>query len=85
MAIEIPSGDLLRQENVDAIVNAVNCVGVMGKGIALQFKHKWPANFQAYQAACRAGAVCPGTMFIHDNGALIKPHYIVNFPAKDHW
>ncbi|QEL57333.1 type II toxin-antitoxin system antitoxin DNA ADP-ribosyl glycohydrolase DarG [Chromobacterium paludis] len=85
MAIETMRGDLLRQEDVDAIVNTVNCVGVMGKGIALQFKHKWPANFQAYQAACRAGTLRPGKMFIHDNGALAKPHYIVNFPTKDHW
>jgi O-acetyl-ADP-ribose deacetylase (regulator of RNase III) len=85
MAIEITRGDLLRQEDVEAIVNTVNCVGVMGKGIALQFKNKWPANFQAYQAACRAGDVRPGKMFIHDNGALVKPHYIVNFPTKDHW
>lgn len=85
MAIEITHGDLLRQEDVDAIVNTVNCVGVMGKGIALQFKNKWPANFKAYEAACRAGQVRPGTMFIYDSGGLVKPNYIINFPTKDHW
>jgi len=83
--IQIKQGDLLKQDDVDAIVNAVNCVGVMGMGIALQFKKKWPANFAEYAAACKAGAVRPGRMFIHDSGGQIKPHYIINFPTKDHW
>ena len=55
MAIMTTSGDLLKQHDVDAIVNTVNCVGVIGKGIALQFKKKWPQNFKAYAAACKAG------------------------------
>jgi O-acetyl-ADP-ribose deacetylase (regulator of RNase III) len=50
--IKFTGGDLLKQNDVDAIVNTVNCVGVMGKGIALQFKNKWPDNFAAYAAAC---------------------------------
>lgn len=78
-------GDLLKQDDVDAIVNTVNCVGVMGKGIALQFKNKWPANFREYAAACKAGEVRPGRMFVHDSGGLVKPNYIINFPTKDHW
>jgi O-acetyl-ADP-ribose deacetylase (regulator of RNase III) len=78
-------GDLLRQDDVDAIVNTVNCVGVMGKGIALQFKNKWPANFTAYAAACKAGEVRPGRMFMFDTGGLLKPNFIINFPTKDHW
>jgi O-acetyl-ADP-ribose deacetylase (regulator of RNase III) len=85
MTIALTHGDLLKQHDVDAIVNTVNCVGVMGKGIALQFKNKWPANFQQYQAACKAGEVRPGRMLIHDCGGLIKPNYIINFPTKDHW
>lgn len=60
MPIHPTHGDLLAQDDVDAIVNTVNCVGVMGKGIALQFKNKWPANFYAYEAACKAGKVRPG-------------------------
>jgi O-acetyl-ADP-ribose deacetylase (regulator of RNase III) len=83
--IKLMHGDLLKQDDVDAIVNTVNCVGVMGKGIALQFKNKWPANFNQYAAACKAGDVRPGRMFVHDAGGLVKPHYIVNFPTKDHW
>lgn len=85
MTIESSTGDLLKQQDVDAIVNTVNCVGVMGKGIALQFKKKWPANFKAYAAACKAGEIRLGKMFIFDLGALATPRYIINFPTKDHW
>ena len=83
--IKLTQGDLLKQDDVDAIVNTVNCVGVMGKGIALQFKNKWPANFTAYAAACKAGEVRPGQMFVFDSGGLVKPNFIINFPTKDHW
>lgn len=85
MTIHTTYGDLLRQDDVDAIVNTVNCVGVMGKGIALQFKNKWPANFAAYHAACKAGQVRPGRMMVFDAGAYAQPHFIINFPTKDHW
>ena len=83
--IKLTQGDLLKQDDVDVIVNTVNCVGVMGKGIALQFKNKWPANFTAYAAACKAGQVCPGRMLVFDSGGLVKPNFIINFPTKDHW
>lgn len=82
--IKLTQGDLLKQDDVDAIVNTVNCVGVMGKGIALQFKNKWPANFKAYVAACKAGEVQPGRMFVFDTGGLVKPNFIINFPTKNH-
>jgi O-acetyl-ADP-ribose deacetylase (regulator of RNase III) len=82
--IRIFQGDLLKQD-VDAIVNTVNCVGVMGKGIALQFKNKWPKNYEMYAAACKEGKVKPGYMLIYDAGGLVKPHYIINFPTKQHW
>lgn len=85
MVIRITQGDLLRQDDVDAVVNTVNCVGIMGKGIALQFKNKWPDNFRAYEAACKAKEVRPGRMFVFDSGGLVKPNYIINFPTKDHW
>ncbi len=85
MSIQLIHGDLLKQDDVDAIVNTVNCVGVMGKGIALQFKNKWPENFNRYRAACSAGQVRPGKMFVFDAGAYAQPHYIINFPTKDHW
>lgn len=85
MSIHLTHGDLLKQDDVDAIVNTVNCVGVMGKGIALQFKNKWPDNFTQYQAACKAGEVRPGKMMVFDAGAYAQPHFIINFPTKDHW
>lgn len=86
--IQITQGDLL-QARADALVNPVNCVGVMGKGLALQFKRAFPANFRAYAAACKARQVQPGRMHIHDrhhddpHAAL--PRWIVNFPTKRHW
>ena len=85
MPVQLMQGDLLKQHDVDAIVNTVNCVGVMGKGIALQFKNKWPENYEAYRAACKAGAVRTGRMFVFDAGAYAQPHYIINFPTKEHW
>lgn len=85
MPVRLTNGDLLKQHDVDAIVNTVNCVGVMGKGIALQFKNKWPENYEAYRAACDAGLVNTGRMFVFDAGAYAQPHYIINFPTKQHW
>jgi O-acetyl-ADP-ribose deacetylase (regulator of RNase III) len=84
MTVEIAKGDLLEQR-VDAIVNTVNTVGVMGKGIALQFRRKWPANYKAYEAACKRKEVVPCKMFVFDNGGLVEPKYIINFPTKRHW
>jgi len=78
------TGDLLHAD-ADALVNTVNCVGVMGKGIALQFKRRYPANFQAYQKACQRGEVTVGTMFVTETGQLDGPRYVINFPTKIHW
>src|SRR5262249_35836272 len=69
----------------DALVNTVNTVGVMGKGIALQFKQAYPANFRAYAAACRRGEVRLGSMYTTETGLPDGPRYIVNFPTKGHW
>ena len=82
--ISYAQGDLLDAE-VDALVNTVNCVGVMGKGIALQFRQAWPENYEEYRRACQHEEVRPGRMFIHDSGRLVKPRYIINFPTKKHW
>ncbi|MFE4373246.1 macro domain-containing protein [Streptomyces sp. NPDC056835] len=77
-------GNLLTAE-VDALVNTVNTVGVMGKGIALQFKRAFPDNFAAYAKACADGEVQPGSMYVYDQGTLTKPRYLINFPTKRHW
>lgn len=82
--IELTHGNLLDAE-ADALVNTVNCVGVMGKGLALQFKQASPENFRAYERACRAGEVKPGHMLTVPTGKLTGPKYIVNFPTKRHW
>jgi O-acetyl-ADP-ribose deacetylase (regulator of RNase III) len=77
-------GNLLTAE-VDALVNTVNTVGVMGKGIALQFRRAYPANYAAYRAACTAGEVELGEMFVFDSGRLGTRRYVINFPTKSHW
>jgi O-acetyl-ADP-ribose deacetylase (regulator of RNase III) len=82
--IQFTRGDILKAET-EALVNTVNCVGVMGRGIALQFKNVFPANFSAYETACRRGEVQPGRMFVYDTGELTCPRYIINFPTKRHW
>lgn len=82
--IEYKTGDILR-EDAEALVNTVNCVGVMGRGIALQFKNAFPANFQAYAAACKEHEVQPGRMFVFETGSLTHPRYVINFPTKRHW
>ena len=78
------TGDLL-DADVEAIVNTVNCVGAMGKGLALQFKKAYPANNSAYRKACENGSLRPGTMLIVPLIRPGNPKYIVNFPTKDHW
>ncbi len=82
--IEHKTGNLLT-EDAEAIVNTVNCVGVMGRGIALQFKKAFPENFKAYAEACKREEVQPGRMFVYELGGLTNPRYIINFPTKRHW
>lgn len=81
--ITFEQGNLLAA-NAEALVNTVNCVGIMGRGVALQFKNDFPDNFAAYKKACDAGLVQPGQMFVTETGQL-NPRYIINFPTKRHW
>lgn len=82
--IEYTSGNIL-DADAEALVNSVNCVGVMGRGIALQFKKAFPENYKAYAAACRRGEVQPGRMYVFETQRLTNPRYIINFPTKRHW
>lgn len=82
--IEYKKGDILG-EDVEALVNTVNCVGIMGRGIALQFKNAFPENFKSYAAACSRNEVRPGRMFVVETSKLTNPRYIINFPTKRHW
>jgi O-acetyl-ADP-ribose deacetylase (regulator of RNase III) len=77
-------GDILGSDT-EAVVNTVNCVGIMGRGIALQFKNAYPDNFKAYAAACKRYEVQPGRMFVFETGQLGWPRFIINFPTKRHW
>lgn len=78
--ITFQKGDIFSQ-NTQAIVNAVNCVGVMSKGLALQFKYGFPQNYHSYRIACSKGEVIPGKMFVHSESGK----QIINFPTKRDW
>ena len=82
--IEFTRGNLL-EAKAEALVNTVNTVGVMGKGVALMFKEAFPENFKAYEAACKKKEVKVGRMFVTERQALIGPKWIINFPTKEHW
>lgn len=82
--IKFLKGDLLKSD-AQALVNAVNTVGVMGKGIALQFKNQYPENYKVYKAACDKGELKVGKILIVKDGDLFNQKFIVNFPTKQHW
>ena len=82
--LEFVKGNLL-EADVDALVNTVNTKGVMGKGIALQFRRAFPTNYEAYRAACEVGEVRLGRMFVVMTGRIGRPRLIINFPTKAHW
>lgn len=81
--IEFTKGNIL-ESDCQALVNTVNCFGKMGKGLALQFKKKFPEMFLAYKRACDFGQVQNGKMQLWKNPSP-SPAFIVNFPTKDHW
>lgn len=77
-------GNLLRAD-VDALVNTVNTAGIMGKGIALQFKRAYPDMFKEYSRAAKRGDLQLGQMHVWPTGLMTGPRYIINFPTKAHW
>jgi O-acetyl-ADP-ribose deacetylase (regulator of RNase III) len=82
--VELTKGNIL-DADAEALVNTVSTAGVMGKGIALQFKQTFPQNYEEYRRACRQGGVAPGKMFVVSTGRLNNPGFIVHFPTKRHW
>lgn len=82
--LEYIKGDIFEDQS-EALVNTVNCVGVMGRGVALQFKERFPNNYKAYKKICDAGGMAPGHIFVYDTGSMIGPRWILNFPTKRHW
>lgn len=84
MLVDVPEGDMFASPS-EALVNPVNCVGVMGAGLARQFKKRFPDNFAAYREAHSNFDLRLGVMFLYDYGEDHQPRYIINFPTKDHW
>lgn len=82
--INFKQEDIL-ESNSEAIINTVNTVGIMGKGIALQFKQKYPENFKDYKKACDNNELIVGKVFVTETNNMLNPKYIVNFPTKEHW
>lgn len=82
--VSFKQGNLL-DARVEAVVNTVNTVGVMGKGIALMFKERFPENFSAYVRACKSGHIRPGRMFVTEDANLFGRQCVINFPTKQHW
>lgn len=78
------TGNLLAAD-AEALVNTVNTVGVMGKGIALMFKEQYPENYRRYAAACEAGEVVVGRVMATERSDMYGPRWIINFPTKKHW
>jgi O-acetyl-ADP-ribose deacetylase (regulator of RNase III) len=81
--IHFAQGNLFDSQ-AEALVNAVNTVGVMGRGVALEFKHRFPENYSAYRAACKREELVVGKMFVTET-QLEQPRWIINFPTKQHW
>lgn len=81
--IRFELGDIFQSE-VDALVNTVNCAGVMGRDLGRQFRRKFPRNFREYKQACELGKVVPSRMFITEQNTSTSPRFIVNFPTKRH-
>ena len=82
--IKLVRGDILKAK-ADALVNTVNTAGVMGRGIALQFAKAFPDVLKAYEAACKRGDVRIGEVTSYDLNRYEQPHFVINFPTKQHW
>jgi O-acetyl-ADP-ribose deacetylase (regulator of RNase III)/uncharacterized protein YwgA len=83
--IQIQTGNLL-DSNAEALVNTVNTVGVMGKGIALQFKNMFPTNYKQYAKACKSGEVQIGKLFVSEETTILGGRkLVINFPTKTDW
>lgn len=82
--IQLASGDMF-QSHVEALVNPVNCVGVMGKGLALQFKRTFPFYFRTYKEECAHGKIKLGKASVYFRESIHLPTFIISFPTKNHW
>lgn len=78
--IHYVTGDIFKSP-AQTIVNPVNCVGVMGAGLALAFRKNYPQMFERYQSICDSGKFRPGVLMYYKT----DDYYVINFPTKDHW
>ena len=89
MPLEVLSDGNIFEIDTEAIVNPVNCVGVMGRGLAYQFRRRYPKNYETYVRACRQHRIQPGLVQVYTTDPIVMdnggPRYIVNFPTKRHW
>jgi len=84
MGLIYVSGDIL-EATTEAVANPVNCVGIMGDGLAKQFRDKYPNMFRHYCDACHRGVLAPGRLLIYDREIFNPPFYIISFPTKKDW
>src|ERR1700733_4768135 len=80
--VRVLLGDMFKSK-AEALVNSVNCVGILGKGIALEFKRRFPWMVEDYINDCSSGRLKPGILTMHKN--MLDKHIVINFPTKDHW
>lgn len=80
----IEGGNIFDSECI-ALVNPVNCVGVCGAGLALEFKRKFPDNYKEYKKRCLLGEIKTGHMLLTGMSLFVESTIIINFPTKDHW
>jgi len=78
--VEVVQGNLF-DSDAQTLVNAVNCVGVMGRGVALEFKQRFPDMFRDYARRCRQGSVRLGAPYVY----TASTPWVLNFPTKGHW
>ncbi len=83
--IELKTGNIVKEDQAEAVINTVNTMGIMGKGIALQFKKAFPQNYTFYLKAFEQKELVLGKMLVFETGTIFNPKYIINFPTKDHW
>lgn len=81
MSVKVTTGNIF-ESDAQTLINTVNCVGVMGKGVALEFKKRYPAMFEEYEQRCKRGLVKLGVPYIYKG---LTPPWIINFPTKQHW
>lgn len=80
MSVKVVQGDMFKS-SAQTLVNTINCVGAMGKGIALEFKKRYPVMYDRYRQLCNDGLIQPGKLWLFKT----DDKWVLNFPTKEHW